>query len=91
MQQESAVLTQIRYGLLVCVGCALIGCSNAAPPAPMVIPPEKQTQELKDMDAAAREIDEKGIGNVSEETIKKSAGVAGGKLQKAAQNQGGGN
>ena len=85
------MLTQIRYGLLVCLGCALIGCSNSAPPAPMVIPPEKQPQELKEMDAAAREIDEKGIGNVSEDVIKKSAGVAGGKLQKSAEKPDGGN
>ncbi len=91
MRQESAVLTQIRYGLLVCLGCALIGCSNSAPPAPMVIPPEKQPQQLKDMDAAAREINEKGVGNVSEDTIKKSAGIGGGKLQRATQNQEGGN
>ncbi len=85
------MLTQIRYVLLVCLSCALIGCSNSAPPSTMVIPPEKQPQQLKDMDAAAREIADKGVNNVSEETIKKSAGIGGGKLQRAAQNQGGGN
>jgi hypothetical protein len=81
------VLSKLQYVLALSVCCLAIGCSRATPPPP--IAGEQNPTQLTGKEKEAYEADMAvKAGDTSEEMVKKTAGVAGGKSQP---NAGGGN
>lgn len=81
------MFSKLQYVLVIAVACLAIGCTRNTPPAPIAEEknPTQLTGEAKavyDAEQAAKS------GDTSEETMKRTAGVAGGKTQP---NSGGGN
>jgi hypothetical protein len=81
------VLSKLQYVLVLSVCCLAFGCSRATPPAPIAGEQDPSALTGKEKDVHEAETAVKS-GDTSEETVKKTAGVAGGKTQP---NSGGGN
>ena len=82
------MFSRLQFALLLSAGLMVLGCNRAAPPTALntEADPANMNPTTAAITDAEKEITAKGAGNVSEETLRGTAGIAGGKSQPSGGN-----
>lgn len=80
------MIARINFASILLMGCLFLGCNNSAPPTEAFDANKEKPAEvsatIKAAEDAAKEVKEKGMTNVSEETLDKLEPIAGNKAEK---------